>query len=72
MHRILGIIIIILSSFMITMNLCFGQESDWSTYKEPEGRFMLKYPNTWLLGEDFNISNSNGLKFYIDGEHRLQ
>jgi hypothetical protein len=72
MHTTLGVLIIILSLFMITMNVCFGQESDWSTYKEPKGRFMLKYPNTWLLGEDFNVSNSNGLKFYIDGAHRSQ
>lgn len=47
-------------------------ESEWSTYKEPEGRFMLKYPNSWLLDGEFNFSSSNGLKFFIDNPHKSQ
>lgn len=71
MHKTLGMISII-SFFIITVHVSFGQEPNWSTYKEPGGRFMLIYPSTWILGGDFNISASEGLKFYIDGQHKSQ
>lgn len=54
------------------MRVCFGEKSDWAKYKDVEGRFTLKYPNTWLLDADFNITSSNGLKFYIDSSHKSQ
>ena len=71
MYKTVGIIIV-LSFFIVTIRVCFGEKSDWATYKDVEGRFTLKYPNTWLLDAAFNITSSNGLKFYIDGSHKSQ
>lgn len=45
---------------------------NWSEYVEQEGRFVLKYPNTWLLGEKFEIMNPEGLKFYLNGQEKLK
>ena len=66
MHRNTAITLVSLIFFVVMINSAFSEDQIWSTYVEPEGKFQLKYPSTWLKGDSFNETSENGLKFYTD------
>ena len=57
---------------LLTIGIGNGNSAtkDWYDYGEPEGRFALKYPSSWLLGQEFDIMNPEGLKFYLDPQDK--
>ena len=72
MHQNTAIILLSLIFYVLIINSAFGNDQVWSTYVEPEGKFELKYPSTWLTGGSFNETNQDGVKFYTDSQNKYQ
>jgi hypothetical protein len=72
MHQNVAIILLSLIFYVLIINSAFGKGQVWSTYVEPEGKFELKYPSTWLTGDSFNETGQDGLKFYTDSQNKYQ
>ena len=66
------IIALSLILYVLIINPAFAKNQAWLTYMEPEKKFELKYPSTWLIGNSFNQTSEDGLKFYTDNASRYQ
>jgi hypothetical protein len=69
-----GLVILVLLLFIPFTQLVTGNGNNtqnWSHYTEPENRFKLKYPASWQLGEEFDIMNPEGIKFYVTAQDKL-
>jgi hypothetical protein len=71
MHQNLAIFALSLILYFL-INSAFAKDQSWLNYVEPEKKFELKYPNTWLIGNSFNQTSEDGLKFYTDNQSRYQ
>ena len=72
MHQNLVIIALSLILYFLVVNSAFAKDQGWLNYVEPEKKFELKYPSTWLIGNSFNQTSEDGLKFYTDNASRYQ
>ena len=73
-HQITSIIFLSLIFCVLIINSAAASGIDqlWSIYSEEEGKFVLKYPSSWITGDSFNESNEDGLKFYTDIQNKNQ
>src|SRR4029078_12929829 len=58
--------------YVLIINSAFAKDQAWLNYMEPGKKFELKYPSTWLIGNSFNQTSEDGLKFYTDNQSRYQ
>lgn len=72
MHQNAAVILISLIFYVLIINSALAKDQVWSTYVDPEGKFELKYPSTWLTGDSFNETSEDGLKFYTDKKNQYQ
>ena len=72
MYQSTVIICVFFIFYILVINFASGKDQLWSSYIEPEGKFELKYPGTWLTGESFNETSEGGLKFYASSEEKNQ
>lgn len=72
MHQNLVLIALSLILYVLIVNSAFAKDQAWLNYVEPEEKFELKYPSTWLIGNSFNETSEDGLKFYTDNQSRYQ
>lgn len=69
-----GLVILLSLLFIPFTQLVIGNSNNsqnWSDYTEPENRFTFKYPASWQLGEEFDIMNPEGIKFYVTAQDKL-
>ena len=72
MNQNASTVFISLIFYILIINTAFGNDQGWSTYMEPEGKFQLKYPSTWITGDSFNETSEGGLQFYSDSHNKCQ
>ena len=72
MNQNIVIITLSLISYFLVVHSAFAKDQAWLNYVEPEKKFELKYPSTWLIGNSFNQTSEDGLKFYTDNQSRFQ
>jgi hypothetical protein len=72
MHQNVVILALSLLLYFLAVNSAFAKDQAWLNYVEPENKFELDYPSTWLVGNSLNQTSEDGLKFFTDNQSRYQ